>query len=70
MKMTLIDIFSLNLYQALAWTAITAIVASLYKVSGYKKGAEEILTLFVTHEKAAAQRVLKKIQSKNNEEEY
>jgi len=62
----MIEMLELNLYQAIAWTALTFLVSMLYKhfgyVSGMKEGIQEMLIIFNHHEREATQRVLKKLK--------
>lgn len=62
----MIEILALNVYQAIAWTTLTFIVSMIYKHIGYsnglQQGVEDTLNIFNHLERAATQRVFKKLK--------
>ena len=70
----MIEILLLNVYQSIAWTAITFIACMIYKRVGHtigiRQGRQDMISIFEHYEYDATQRLfntLKKNREKNAE---
>lgn len=68
----MIDIFYLNLAQAISWTLITFIACTIYKrvgfIQGQRSGRQDAINVFSYYEKDAADRMFNILKHKNREE--